>query len=201
MNIQFTPPSEGDTNMELRFSELAVKQLALLAKHYPTRKSLIIPALWIAQREYGGSLTAQAIKEVAYRVGVPDTEVDGVASYYTMYNNQPVGRVLIEVCTNLTCSVCGGLDILAHVQKRLGINPGETTPDGQFTLMAVECINDCSNAPVIQIGNKYFGQMTTDRVDAMLDDVADSDEQTVITMADTVVACLLTQKDKEEIGA
>lgn len=201
MNIQFNPPTEGEKNIELRFSELAVKQLKVLEQHYPTRKALIIPALWIAQREYGGSLNAQAIKEVAYRVGVPDTEVDGVASFYTMFNNKPVGRVLVEVCTNLTCSVCGGPEVLAHVQKRLGINPGETTADGKFSLMAVECVNDCGNAPVIQIGNKYFGKMTPEKIDELLYEVAASDEQSVITMADTVVACMLTQKDKEETGA
>ncbi len=201
MNIQFNPPTDGDNNIELRFSELAVKQLQKLEKHYPTRKSLIIPALWIAQREYGGCLTEQAIREVAYRVGVPETEVDGVASFYTMFNNKPVGRILIEVCTNLTCSLCGGLEVLAHVEQRLGIKAGETTPDGTYTLMAVECVNDCGHAPVIQVGNKYLGDMTPEKIDVMLDMVAASDDQSVVTMADSVVACLLTERDQQEIGA
>ncbi len=201
MKIQINAPHEGVDNIKLRFSAQAVKQLDKLASHYPTKKSLIIPALWIAQREYGGSLTSEAVKEVAYRLGVADTEVDGVASFYTMFNNKPTGRILIEVCTNLTCSICGGPEILAHVERRLGIKAGETTSDGKFTLMAVECINDCGNAPVVQIGKQYFGKMTKEKIDAIIDQAEANDELTVVTMADTVVSCQLSQKDKEEIEA
>lgn len=184
---------------KLRFSEQAVQELERITRHYPTKRSAMLPALWIAQREYGGHLPPEALMEVAYRLGTSYAVVEGVASFYTMFNKRPVGRVMLEVCTNLTCSICGGYEILRHLEQKLGIKVGETTPDGQFTLVEVECLNDCGHAPVMQVGNRYFGNLTPEKVDALLEELKNSDEHTVVQMADTVVQVHLTQSERQDI--
>ncbi len=183
----------------LRFSERAVQELERIKRHYPNKRAAMLPALWIAQREYGGYLPEEALMEVAYRLGTSYAVVEGVASFYTMYNKRPVGRVTLEVCTNLTCSICGGYELLHYLEQKLGIKVGETTPDGQFTLVEVECLNDCGNAPVMQVGNRYFGRLTPEKVDALLEELKQSDEHTVVQMADTVVQVHLSQSEREEI--
>lgn len=184
---------------ELRFSERAVQELEHIKRHYPNKRAALLPALWIAQREYGGYLPPEALMEVAYRLGTSYAVVEGVATFYTMYNKRPVGRVMLEVCTNLTCSICGGYEILRHLEEKLGIKVGETTPDGQFTLVEVECLNDCGNAPVMQVGNRYFGRLTPEKVDALLEELKNSDAHTVVQLADTIVQCHLMESERQDI--
>jgi|YNPNPStandDraft_1061719.scaffolds.fasta_scaffold88703_2 NADH-quinone oxidoreductase subunit E len=184
---------------ELRFSQKAVEELERIKQHYPTKRAAMLPALWIAQREYGGYLPPEALMEVAYRLGTSYAVVQGVATFYTMYNKRPVGRVMLEVCTNLTCSICGGYEILRYLEQKLGIKVGETTPDGQFTLMEVECLNDCGNAPVMQVGNRYFGNLTPEKIDALIEQLKQSDEHTVVQLADTIVQCHLSESERQDI--
>lgn len=184
---------------ELRFSEQAVQELERIKRHYPNKRAAMLPALWIAQREYGGHLPPEALMEVAYRLGTSYAVVEGVATFYTMYNKRPVGRVMLGVCTSLTCSIRGGYEILQYLEKKLGIKVGETTPDGQFTLTEVECLNDCGNAPVMQVGNRYYGRLTPEKIDALLEELKQSDEHSVVQMADTVVQVHLSQREREEI--
>ncbi len=184
---------------ELRFSEQAVQELEQVKRHYPNKRAAMLPALWIAQREYGGYLPPEALMEVAYRLGTSYAVVEGVASFYTMYNKRPVGRVMLEVCTNLTCSICGGYEILRYLEQKLGIKVGETTPDGQFTLTEVECLNDCGNAPVMQVGDRYFGNLTPQKIDALLEELKQGDEHTVVQLADTVVKCHLSESERQDI--
>lgn len=184
---------------ELRFSERAVQELERIKRHYPNKRAAMLPALWIAQREYGGYLPPEALMEVAYRLGTSYAVVEGVATFYTMYNKRPVGRVMLEVCTNLTCSICGGYEILRYLEQKLGIQVGETTPDGQFTLMEVECLNDCGNAPVMQVGDRYVGNLTPEKVDALLEELRNSEEHTVVQLADTVVQCHLSESERQDI--
>ncbi len=183
----------------LRFSERAVQELERIKRHYPTKRAAMLPALWIAQREYGGYLPPEALMEVAYRLGTSYAVVEGVASFYTMYNKRPVGRVMLEVCTNLTCSICGGYEILRYLEQKLGIRAGETTPDGQFTLTEVECLNDCGNAPVMQVGNRYFGGLTPEKLDALLEELKQREDHTVVQLADTIVQVHLPESDRQEI--
>ncbi|MCS7310837.1 MAG: NADH-quinone oxidoreductase subunit NuoE [Armatimonadota bacterium] len=184
---------------ELRFSQRAIEELERIKKHYPNKRAAMLPALWIAQREYGGYLPPEALMEVAYRMGTSYAVVEGVATFYTMYNKRPVGRVMLEVCTNLTCSICGGYEILRYLEEKLGIRVGETTPDGQFTLMEVECLNDCGNAPVMQVGNRYYGNLTLEKIDALLEELKSSEEHTVVQLADTIVQCHLTESERQDI--
>lgn len=185
--------------LELRFSERAVKELEALLTHYPDRKSAMLPALWIAQREYGGHLTPEALAEVAYRLKRSYAEVEGVATFYTMYNKTPVGKYMLEVCTNLTCMLCGAYRILEYLQQKLGIALGETTPDGMFTLTEVECLNNCGDAPVMQVGDIYCRRLTFEKIDALLETLRQSDEHTVVQLADAIVQLHLSQLEREAI--
>ncbi|CUU01677.1 MAG: NADH-quinone oxidoreductase subunit NuoE [Fimbriimonadales bacterium] len=185
--------------LQLRFSERAVKELEAIITHYPDRKSAMLPALWIAQREYGGHLTPEAIAEVAYRLGRSYAEVEGVATFYTMYNKTPVGKYMLEVCTNLTCMLCGGYRILEYLQQKLGIQLGETTPDGMFTLTEVECLNNCGDAPVMQVGDIYCRRLTPEKIDALLEELRQREEHTVVQLADAEVQLHLSEAEREAI--
>lgn len=170
-----------------RFSEAALKELEEIARHYPERKAAMLPALWIAQREYGGELTAEAIEEVARLLGRPTVEVEGVASFYTMYNLGKRGKRHLEVCTCLTCAVLGASEVVRKLEERLGIEVGQTTADGEFSLAEAECLNWCEAGTVVQVGSKYFGNVTPENVDQLLEEVLRTEETTGVGQADTVV--------------
>ncbi len=169
------------------FSEEAVAELEEIATHYPERKAACLPALWIAQREYGGSLTPAALKEVAERLGISYTEVEGVATFYTMYNLRPRGRHHLEICTCLTCSVSGAYDVVHALEHAMGIHLGETTPDGEFTLSEAECLNYCGAATVVQVGDKYFTNITPQNCISLLDQLRESPSYTPAMLADSLV--------------
>ncbi len=182
------PRAPRPDEIELRFSETAVAQLDALRGHYPEEKACVLPALWIAQREYGGSLSPSAIAEVALRLNRSYAEVEGVATFYSMYNTgHAVGRHMIEVCTCLSCHVCGAYRIADYLKQKLGVEFGETTEDGVFTLHEVECLNACDRAPVLQIGDQYHGPVDAGYIDKLLDDLRANQDSTVVQLADEVV--------------
>lgn len=172
---------------ERRFSELAIAELEEIARHYPERKAACLPGLWIAQREYGGYLTPVAIQEVADRLGLSFAEVEGVATFYTMYNLRPRGRHHLEVCTCLTCAVMGAYDVVHTLEHELGIGIGQTTPDGEFTLSEAECLDFCGAATIVQVGDKYFTNITAANVMGMIDDLRKSQDYTPAKLADAIV--------------
>ena len=171
---------------ESRFSELAISELEEIASHYPERKAACLPGLWIAQREYGGYLTAPAIQEVADRLGLSFSEVEGVATFYTMYNLRPRGRHHLEVCTCLTCAVMGAYDVMHTLEHALGIGVGETTGDKEFTLSEAECLDFCGAATVVQVGDRYFTNITAANVMGLLDDLRSSPDYTPAKLADAI---------------
>lgn len=182
------PRAPRPEELELQFSDLAVRELEELKSHYPEVKACILPGLWIAQREYGGFLSGPAIAEVAHRLGRSYAEVEGVATFYSMYNTaHAVGKHMIEVCTCLSCQVCGAYPIGEYLKKKLGIGYGETTEDGVFTLHEVECLNACDRAPLLQVGSDYHGPVDEAYVDRLLDELRTKSESTVIQMADDIV--------------
>lgn len=170
-----------------RFSERARSELEEIASHYPERKAACLPALWIAQREYGGALTAGAIQEVADLLGLSFTEVEGVATYYTMYNLRPVGAHHLEVCTCLTCALVGAYDVVHAIEGQLGIHIGQTTPDGEFTLSEVECLDMCGAATVMQVGDRYFTNVTASNVINLIEELRTSEKYTPQRLADSIV--------------
>ncbi len=172
---------------EERFSLDAIQELEEIASNYPERKAACLPALWIAQREYGGYLTPSAIQEVADRLGLSYAEVEGVATFYTMYNLRKRGRHHLEVCTCLTCAVLGAYDLVHKLEHELGIGVGETTPDGEFTLSEAECLDYCGAATVMQVGDKYFTHLTPDNIIETINAIRASEDYTPAKLADAIV--------------
>jgi len=170
----------------LKFSEEAVAELEQIVSRYPEPKAAMLPALWIAQREYGGFLPPEAMQEVAHRLGRPYSEVEGVATFYTMYNLRPRGRHHLEVCTCLTCSVVGAYDVMHELEHILGIHHGETTKDGEFTLSEVECLDWCGAGTVIQVGDKFYGNVTVENVAALVEELRKSNDHTPAGLADAI---------------
>jgi NADH-quinone oxidoreductase E subunit len=154
-------------------SEEAKTRITQLKERYPQARSALLPALHLAQREHDGWLNDELMTEVAGIMGLPPTEVRSVASFYTMFNRQPVGKHLVQVCTNVSCSLLGAGHIVEHLRRRLGIEVGETTSDGLFTLLEVECLGSCGTAPMMQINDVYYENLTTKSVDEILTQLAE----------------------------
>jgi NADH-quinone oxidoreductase subunit E len=181
----------------LNFSPRAVDELAQLRNHYPEEKACILPGLWIAQREYGGYLSPAAIAEVAYRLHRSFAEVEGVATFYSLYNTQHrPGRHKIELCTCLSCHVNDTWTLRDHIKARLGISHGETSDDGLFTFEEVECLNACDRAPVAQVGDEYYGPLDVASLDALIDKLRNTPESTVVQYADAVVKVHLAEAEQ-----
>lgn len=153
-------------------SDAARSEIAALCERYPPshQKSAVMPALYVAQREHG-HLTPDLLREVAEALRLPPAHVTAVATFYTMFEKQPAGRTIIDVCTCISCQLCGGYDILAHLERRLGIKAGETTPDGKVTLREQECIGACADAPALQVNYRFHERLTPTEVDALLDQI------------------------------
>jgi NADH-quinone oxidoreductase subunit E len=151
-------------------SEEQIKELDLWVSKYPKeeKQSAVMQALMIVQQGLG-YLTKDAMDAVADYLEMPPIAVYEVASFYTMYEHQPRGRHLINVCTNVSCMLRQSDKVLAHLEKKLKIKLGETSRDGRFTLRAVECLGACVNAPMMQVNTDYHEQLTTDKIDALLE--------------------------------
>jgi NADH-quinone oxidoreductase subunit E len=142
-----------------------------IIQRYPEgrQKSALLPVLHIAQAENQGWLSSETMEYVASLLDIQPIEVFEVASFYSMFNLQPVGNCVIEVCQTGPCMLKGSEEILAHFENRLGIKSGETTADGKFTIKTVECLAACGNAPVIQVGTEYHENLTTQKADDLLE--------------------------------
>jgi NADH-quinone oxidoreductase E subunit len=136
--------------------------------HYPNRRSAILPVMWIAQREWGW-LSPAVLRLVADTVGLPETEVFGVATFYTMFNLKPIGRHHLQVCMTLSCSLMGADRLFRHLENRLGVGHGETTADGRFTLRRVECLAACGGGPCLQVNETYHENLDEAKVDRLLE--------------------------------
>src|SRR5215212_6022256 len=132
-------------------SQQAREEIQALKARYPHFRSALMPALYIAQEENGGWLSKEAMEDVAEVMGLTPADVESVASFYSMYNKRPVGKYMIEVCTNISCSLLGARQFAQHIEERLGVPIGENTPDGLFTVKCVECMASCGGAPAIQV--------------------------------------------------
>jgi NADH-quinone oxidoreductase E subunit len=150
-------------------SEQAKQRMRNLASRYPVARSAVMPALYIAQQEEG-YITQEALQAVAEAIGITVDDVESVATFYTMYYQQPPGRKVIKVCTSISCYLrnCDGL--VRHLEQRLGIKRGETTADGNYTLMTTECLASCGTAPVLQVNNEFVENVTPEMVDALIEE-------------------------------
>jgi NADH-quinone oxidoreductase subunit E len=154
-------------------SEKAQAEIREIAKRYPVKRSAVLPALWIAQEECG-YLSEDAMRSVAKLLDVNPTQIYEVATFYTMYYLKPVGKYVLQVCRTLSCALCGAMDLLHHLERKLGIKEGETTADGLFTLRAVECLAACGRAPAMQVNGDYYENLTVDKVEQILQDLSKS---------------------------
>ena len=156
--------------MALRFSDNAKRRIADTRARYPTAQAALLPVLHIAQEEFG-DVRDEVAQLVAAELGLPYAHVHGVVTFYTMYHRHQPGRHLLMVCTNVSCMLRGGYDILHHLEKRLGCQAGETSADGQFTLHEEECLAACANAPMMICGDRYFLDLDPSKVDRILDEL------------------------------
>jgi NADH-quinone oxidoreductase subunit E len=146
----------------------AKERMRAVAAHYPTLRSAILPALYIAQDEEG-YITEAALEAVADVLRLNVDEVKSVATFYTMFHKEQPGKRVIKVCTSLSCYLRGCDQLVEHLEDRLGIKRGETTPDGRFTLQTAECLASCGTAPVLQVNNEFVEQVTRESADALID--------------------------------
>jgi len=136
----------------------------LHAEQDPAKRAMLLTALYVAQEQYG-HLSPEAIKRVAERIGMTEGEVVETATFYSMYHMQPVGRHLIQVCEGLSCHLAGGAEeLLTYLQGKLRIKPGETTADGEFTLVSVQCLASSGSSPAMRINDTLYENLTTKRV-------------------------------------
>ena len=139
-------------------------------ERFPER-SRLLTALYIAQEQYG-YLSPEAIERVAQRLALKPGDVYQTATFYSMFRTEPVGRHVIQVCEGLSCHLAGGAeDLLDYLREKLGIAPGETTPDGFFTLQTVQCLAACGSSPAMRINDTLYTNLTCDRVDMLLDEL------------------------------
>ncbi len=149
-------------------TEANIARIEEICKEYPNRKSALVPALYVAQRAYGGWLPKEAMIEVAEVLDLPDTHVYAVASFYSMFYLKPVGQSVIQVCTTTPCELRGAKQAVELFKTRLGIDAGETTPDKKFTLMEVECLAACDKAPMCQINEDYYEHLDEAKIDEII---------------------------------
>lgn len=132
---------------------------------------MLLTALYVAEHQYG-CLSPEAIERVGERLGMSTTEVYEAASFYSMYKWEPTGRYTIQVCEGLSCHLAGGAESLVdYLRRKLGIDPGETTPDGLFTLLTVQCLASCGSSPVMRINDTLYENLTFDQADMILDEL------------------------------
>lgn len=150
--------------------ETALDEARGIIEKFPVKRSAAIPLLHLAERCYG-YISEEAMREVAELSSLSPAQVQGIASFYTMFPLKKRGKYHVEVCRNISCDITGAKDIGQQVMKKLGLGWGETSEDGRFTLNKVECIGNCCHAPCMQINGKEHGDLTPEKVDAILDEL------------------------------
>ena len=176
MSSQFTPnnPLPQEAKVPEQVAVFSPEVEAEIDRHlakYPAdrKRSAILPLMFIVQRERGGYLDPPGVAYLADRLGVRITDIWEVATFYSMINTEPVGKYHLQVCRTLSCKILGADKITEHCSRRLGIKPGETSEDGQFSLSEVECLGSCGTAPMLQIGFDFHENLTPEKVDELLD--------------------------------
>ena len=154
--------------MSLEFSEKTKKKIEEIVARYPQKEAAILPILHITQQEFG-SISAEEEKLVARILGIKPISVRELVTFYTMLSRESLGKYHIQVCSNLSCSLLGAGNFVDYLVEKLGIEPGETTPDKKFTLSTVECLGACERAPCMLINFNYYGEMDPKKVDEILD--------------------------------
>lgn len=148
-----------------------VAEIDRTIERYPERQAAMLPVLWAVQREKGW-ISPDAMAWVADRLGCSAASVQAVVTFYTMFDDRPVGKWKLQVCRTLSCELMGARAVIDRIRERLGIEAGETTSDGKFTLQEVECLASCGSGPMMQCNLKFYENLTPERIDALLEELA-----------------------------
>jgi NADH-quinone oxidoreductase subunit E len=154
--------------MALEFSPETYKKFEETVARYPQKEAAMLPVLYLAQEEFG-YIGPEAIDYVAKLMGQAPARVRGVVSFYTMYNQKPIGRHHIQVCRTLPCALRGAEKVTTFLGQKLGIKPGQTTEDGRFTLSEVECLASCGTGPMMQVNDDFYENLTEEKINQILD--------------------------------
>ena len=163
--------------MSFVFTKENLVKIEALKKRYPSPRALSLPCLWMAQYQEG-YISIDAVETIGELIDWPPMEIYRVATFYTMFNLEPVGKYHIQLCKTLSCALCGKSEVLAKLQERLNLNVGESSEDGRYTLTQVECLGSCGTAPVMQINERYYENLTPDKVDTILDELETAKKET-----------------------
>jgi NADH-quinone oxidoreductase subunit E len=143
-------------------------RIAAIMDRYPTRLSALMPSIWVVQEELGW-VPPEAVDYLVATLEVPRARVQELLTFYTMFRTEPPAQHVLQVCQNISCHILGARDLIAHMEKKLGIRLGETTPDGVFALEGVECLGACGHGPVLQLEKHFHEHLTPAKVDALLE--------------------------------
>jgi NADH-quinone oxidoreductase subunit E len=152
---------------KLKLPEASRSFIQAELKRYETRESALIPSLFEAQKVFGW-ISPEVIELLAQEMDIPPSRVNEVAQFYTMFNKKPVGKYHIQVCVNIGCAIVGSRDTLQYFCKKIGVKPEEVSSDGRFTVSAVECLGSCGTAPMAQINDNYYENLTEASIDKLL---------------------------------
>ncbi len=161
----------SDAGHPVEFPPEALARIERILARYPTKQAALLPVLWVAQETWGW-ISREAAEEVGRLLDLPAAHVDGVLTFYTMYNLAPVGKNLLQFCTSISCHLAGAGRLVDHCRKRLGIDLEETTADGRFTIVEVECIAGCDRAPSMMVNDAYHEPMDEAKLDELLGKLA-----------------------------
>lgn len=150
------------------FNGMVLDEIERIKKKYPDQRSAMLPSLYLAQREFGW-LSDEAVKAVSHALNVPPAMVRGTASFYSMFRNRPVGRHLVQLCTNISCMILGAESVLDFFRNSYGLVPGGMTGDGRFSLVVMECIGACGTAPAMLINTDFYENLTEQSIGTILD--------------------------------
>ena len=154
--------------MPVAFNDKQLKVIDHLINHYPQKKAALGDVLHLALETFG-HISPEVEEYVAELMDLPVTYVHQVVSFYTLYLRKPVGKYHLMLCDNVSCMICGAGELVEHLEKKLGIEAGETTADGKFTLWTVECLGACEMAPMILINDRFYGRLTPAKLDELLE--------------------------------
>jgi len=153
--------------VKIEFNENELKQVEEIKKRYPTTQAALMPVLYMIQEKYGW-ISKETMQFAAQLLDITEEHVLGVVTFYTMYNSKPVGKYHLQVCTNVSCMIRGAYDLMKSIEQELGIRKGETTSDQKFTITEVECLGSCGTAPMIQVNDDYYENLTIESTRTLL---------------------------------
>jgi NADH-quinone oxidoreductase E subunit len=151
------------------FTDEELNKIDEIKSHYPESKAALLPVLWMVQEKYGW-ISEDSMKKVGDLLNVPYEHILGVVTFYTMFNKKPVGKIHLQICTNVSCMIRGGYELFNYTSQKLGIKNKEVTADGMFSIEEVECLGSCATAPMLQVNNKeFYENLTKEKVDKIIE--------------------------------